>query len=199
MKRKSRELFRLSAGGFAIMVIAVLLTSCATGGSEEIPESKIIEQPQTQPVSQVQGETKTTVPSATLAPSFSRPDLEGNTVNSADFSGKVVLVDFWATWCPPCRRSIPHLVDLHQKYSDQGFAVVGVSLDTKGPEEVAKFAQNFRIPYTIVMGDRQMAEEWKLGRGIPTAFLVDRKGNVVNTIVGYKELDYYENLIKLYL
>ncbi len=194
-----------------VMIVALfgLLMSCSSAEDESGAQSNSTVETgkNTQPNDQSADQAKSLadVEQAAMkrglkpAPGFSRPDLDGNTVNFADFSGKVVLVDFWATWCPPCRRSIPHLVDLHKKYADQGFEILGVSLDSNGPAEVAKFTDNFRIPYTIVMGDRDLAKAWNLPSSIPTAYLVDRDGNVVDRIVGYKDMTFYENLIKQYL
>ncbi len=175
MKKQRSSILRLFLNSIAIISIVALFMSCSTGES---------------------GELKTV---AKAAPALSRPDLDGNTVDLSKYEGKVVLVDFWATWCPPCRRSIPHLIDLHNKYADQGFSVVGVSLDTKPPAEVAKFVSNFGIPYPVVMGDQQLARQWKLGNSIPAAYLVDRDGKIVDKIVGYKDQNFYENLIKQYL
>lgn len=185
---------------FVVLALVGLFMSCSSGEDNQGSQSSSKANEQIGEQSESVAKSGTVAQASTAAPGFSRPDVLGNeTVNFADYSGKVVLVDFWATWCPPCRRSIPVLSDLHNKYSDQGFAVVGISLDTKGPEEVAKFAENFRIPYSVIMGDADMAKKWNLGRSIPTAFLVDRQGKVVNKIVGFKDMGYYENLIKQYL
>jgi thiol-disulfide isomerase/thioredoxin len=138
-------------------------------------------------------------PPARKAPGFALADVTGNSVDFSQFEGKVVLVDFWATWCPPCRRSIPDLAELHQKYSGKGFAVVGISLDQTGSEKVAVFSKQMQIPYTIVMGNPKVADDWKIGPSIPVAFLVDRNGEIVDRFVGYQDKSALEERIQKFL
>jgi thiol-disulfide isomerase/thioredoxin len=133
------------------------------------------------------------------APGFALLDVAGKSVDFSQYDGKVVLVDFWATWCPPCRRSIPDLSELHGKYSDRGFEVVGISLDRTGADKVARFAEQMKIPYTVVMGNVQVATDWNIGSSIPIAFLVDRKGEIVDRIVGYQEKSVLEEKIQKFL
>jgi thiol-disulfide isomerase/thioredoxin len=133
------------------------------------------------------------------APGFALLDMAGKSVNFAQYDGKVVLVDFWATWCPPCRRSIPDLSELHGKYSNRGFEVVGISLDQAGVDKVARFAEQMKIPYTVVMGNMQVANEWNIGTSIPIAFLVDRKGEIVDRLVGYQDKSILEEKIQKFL
>jgi thiol-disulfide isomerase/thioredoxin len=134
------------------------------------------------------------------APGFQLADVaSGKTVDFSQFDGKVVLVDFWATWCPPCRRSIPDLSDMQAKYADRGFTVVGVSVDQGGPEKVAQFAKQMQIPYTIVLGNAQVANDWQIGSAIPVAYLVDRKGAIVDRFVGYQDRSVLEQKIQKFL
>ncbi len=133
------------------------------------------------------------------APGFALEGMDGKTVDFKKYEGKLVLVDFWATWCPPCRRSIPHLAQLHSKYSQRGFEVVGISLDNTGRESVATFARDYSIPYTILMGTQDVATQWNIGTGIPVAILVNREGAVVEKIVGYKDAQFWEQKIAQYL
>ena len=133
------------------------------------------------------------------APGFELEGMDGKTIDFAQYKGKLVLVDFWATWCPPCRRSIPHLAELHNKYSDRGFEVVGISLDNTGRESVASFARDYAIPYTILMGTQDVAMKWNIGGGIPVAILVNRDGAVVEKVVGYKDTQFWEQKIAQYL
>lgn len=133
------------------------------------------------------------------APGFALEGMDGKTIDFDQYKGKLVLVDFWATWCPPCRRSIPHLAELHTKYSNQGFEVVGISLDNTGRESVATFVRDYAIPYTILMGTQETAMKWNIGSGIPVAILVNRQGAVVEKVVGYKDTQFWEEKIAQYL
>src|SRR5512138_1648113 len=84
------------------------------------------------------------------APDFALKDLNGNTVRLADLRGKAVLLNFWATWCPPCKVEIPWFVDLQKQYGPQGLQIVGVAMDDAGPDAIAKFAKEMGINYTVL-------------------------------------------------
>jgi thiol-disulfide isomerase/thioredoxin len=133
------------------------------------------------------------------APEWSLADLKGKPLTSKELQGKVVLVDFWATWCGPCRRTIPHLIDLHNAYKDKGLAVVGVSLDQQGPSVVGPFVEKNKIPYTVVMGNQKVVEDFGGVRGIPTAFIISQDGKIVRKIMGAVPAERYENDIKALL
>lgn len=119
------------------------------------------------------------------------PAFAGETVNgqgrfdSASLQGKVVLVNFWATWCPPCRKEIPSLVKLQEKYRDRGLMVVGVSMDESGARPVAKFLEKQKLNYPVILGDAELARGFGGVIGVPASFLVDRKGEVVRRFDGY--------------
>jgi len=119
------------------------------------------------------------------------------------FKGKVVLLDLWATWCPPCRAEIPSFVRLQQKYRDQGFEIVGVSLDQVDPRggggaaAVGPFMQQMGINYTIwLVNSREALGKFPLGQGYPTTYLINRDGRAVKQYVGMREEAIFENDIK---
>jgi thiol-disulfide isomerase/thioredoxin len=136
------------------------------------------------------------VPSGNRAPDFTLPALDGARVQFSDFSGKVVLVDFWATWCPPCRAELPHLHELYESYKSQGFEILGIALDNGGASVVEPFVRENGIPYRIVIGNPQVAMAFGGLTGIPTAFLIDRSGNIVQKYVGYTDKAVLEGDIK---
>jgi cytochrome c biogenesis protein CcmG/thiol:disulfide interchange protein DsbE len=123
------------------------------------------------------------------------PAFTGKTVNdqgqfdSATLQGKVVLVNFWATWCPPCRKEIPSLVKLQEKYRDKGFAVVGVSMDEGGSKLVAKFLDKQKVSYPVIIGDAELARGFGGVIGVPASFLVDRKGELIRRYDGFASED----------
>jgi peroxiredoxin len=116
---------------------------------------------------------------AAPAPAWTLKDLNGKTVQLSDFKGKVVILDFWATWCPPCREEIPGFIDLQKKYHGRGLTVVGVSLDQGGPGVVSSFVKSQGINYPIVMGDDSVAQQYGDIQAIPTTFVIDPSGNIV--------------------
>jgi cytochrome c biogenesis protein CcmG/thiol:disulfide interchange protein DsbE len=130
-----------------------------------------------------------------IAFDFSLPDENGDQVALSDFRGKVVVLDFWATWCPPCRKEIPGFVQLQKKYPDD-VAVVGVSLDQEGWKKVSPFMEQNDINYTIVLGDESVTRKYGGINGIPTTFVIDGEGVIRDVHVGYAEPAVFEKAVK---
>ena len=125
-----------------------------------------------------------TVTQNSSAPNFSLNDIYGRLVTLNQFKGKVVLLDFWATWCSPCRREIPHLIELYKEYKGQPFTLIGIALDEGGVSEVKPFVKKYHINYPIVIGDTNVQRIYGGIQGIPTKFLIDKKGIIVKQYVG---------------
>jgi thiol-disulfide isomerase/thioredoxin len=119
-----------------------------------------------------------------MAPEFELPDLGGNTVHLSDSRGNVRLVDFWTTWCAPCREEIPMFKELHAAYAAKGFTLVGIAMDDEGVSKVKPFVEENRIPYLTLIGTEDVATSFGGVVGYPTKFLVDRDGRIVKTWVG---------------
>jgi thiol-disulfide isomerase/thioredoxin len=135
----------------------------------------------------------------TPAPGWELKDVEGKPVNFSQFKGKVVVLDFWATWCGPCRSEIPGYVQLQEKYKDKGLVIIGVSLDQEGPEVVKKFIGDFHLNYQVVMGDDAVVAAFGGVDGIPTTFIIDRTGKIRDKKVGAMETAEYEKVLLPYL
>jgi thiol-disulfide isomerase/thioredoxin len=129
------------------------------------------------------------------APPFLLQDLDGNPVSTAQWPGKVVILNFWATWCPPCRDEIPLLVELAKKYKD-GLQIVGVSLDDSSPVEVKRFAQIFHVNYPIVMGSHELISEYGGVPALPTTFLINKEGRIVLKHEGLYPPEVYETEVR---
>ena len=119
-----------------------------------------------------------------LAPDFALKDADGRTVHLSDYRGKVVLLDFWATWCGPCRMEIPWFIEMQRQNRDRGFEVLGVSMDDNGWEDVKPFLAEMEVNYRIVIGNDATAEVYGGVESLPTTFLIDREGRIAVVHVG---------------
>lgn len=129
------------------------------------------------------------------APSWKLKDVHGQLVSSEQFKGKVVVIDFWATWCGPCRVEIPGYIELQRKYGKDGLVVIGVSMDEAGPKVVEDFSKKMAVNYQMVMSDDSMQAAFGPIDAIPTTFLIDRAGQVRDRKVGVEEAADYEKKI----
>ncbi|HEU5080142.1 MAG TPA: TlpA disulfide reductase family protein [Opitutaceae bacterium] len=123
-------------------------------------------------------------------------DLSGKPVSSKDLRGKVVVVDFWATWCGPCVSEIPGYVSLQKKYADKGLQVVGLSVDQAGPDVVKKFVAAHKMDYTVGMASDEVQQAFGGFEAIPTTFVFDREGKVVYSKVGAMPEAAFESVLK---
>src|SRR5271157_1362306 len=119
-----------------------------------------------------------------MAPNFSLKDLNGNKLDLADYKGKVVLLDFWATWCGPCRIEIPWFMEMERQNKDKGFEVLGVAMDDEGWEAVKPFLAELKVNYRVVIGNDETAREYGGVDALPTTFLIDREGKVAAIHIG---------------
>lgn len=119
-------------------------------------------------------------------PAFSLTSLDDKPLTRDNLKGKVVLLDFWATWCAPCRAAIPHLVDLYEFYKDQGLEIIGVSLDQGGLSDVTDFVKRNRIPYPVALGtDNSITKDFGNITSLPTIILLSKKSSIEFKVVGY--------------
>lgn len=130
------------------------------------------------------------------APNWELTDLSGKPVRSADLKGKVVILNFWATWCGPCRTEIPDFIALQKQYGQQGLVIVGASVDQAGPDVVKKFVQQQGMNYPVALADSKMQKAFGGIEAIPTTFVIDRSGNIVGRHVGLTPREDFESEIK---
>ncbi len=150
-----------SIARYALVVLAALAWACTPSGPSGAPE--------------------------TAAP-LSGKTLDGKIVSLSDFKGKVVLVDFWATWCDPCKYEIPDLIKLQDKLGSKGFAILSVSMD-EDVAEVAPFAKAAKINYPIILNASERPPKGWIAPGLPTAYLIGRDGKVLQRKFGSKSID----------
>lgn len=135
--------------------------------------------------------------SAQTAPDFTLPDINNKSVSLSDFSGKVIILDFWATWCGYCVKEVPHLVELYNTYKEKGLVIIGIDVDTDEDAAMLKsFASKQGITYPILLGNKNVTDSYGGVRGIPTSFIIDRNQKIVQTYVGYRDKSTFENAIK---
>jgi peroxiredoxin len=130
------------------------------------------------------------------APDFALKDATGKLVHLADYKGKVVLLDFWATWCGPCNIEIPWFMDFQQKYKDRGFEVLGVSMDDDGWKAINPFVSRKKINYRILLGDDATGDLYGGLEALPTTFVIDRNGRVASVHVGIVNKKDFEDAIE---
>ncbi len=128
-------------------------------------------------------------------PAWTLRDVDGREVKSSDFKGKVVVIDFWATWCPPCRKEIPDYIALQKKYAERGLVILGFSMDEGPASDVKAFGVKMKVNYPLLMADGAVAEAFGGIEGLPTAFVIDREGNIRHRKVGLSDPAAYEKLI----
>lgn len=181
----------------------LLLAGCGQGDKE----------PKSTPPSRIVGKlvagSPTRPPNAIKAPDFTLNTINGRPFSLRELEGKVVLLNFWATWCAPCRREIPDLIQLHRKYNPQGLEIVGLSLDTVPVETIAGFVRDWNMNYTVLIdGPQSQVQEvvrrygQATGRpitGIPTTFIIDREGYIVKGYIGPRSEEIFYQALKPYL
>lgn len=130
------------------------------------------------------------------APGWSLKDLSSKTVKLSDFKGKIVVLNFWATWCPPCVAEIPDFIDFEKKYQDKNVVVIGLSLDAIQPSAVAAFAKKNGMNYPIVMATSEVAEAYGADNGIPLTLFVAPDGTVAAKMLGIASPAYLEKNVQ---
>src|ERR1700724_1884046 len=129
-------------------------------------------------------------------PDFALKDLQGHEISSADLHGKVVLVDFWATWCGPCKKEMPGYQKLLDRYRSRGFAVVGFKFDTMADtEDPAQFARKMGVHYSLAVAPDELKQKFGGIEGLPTTLLYDREGILRKKVIGFEYTDAFESAI----
>jgi cytochrome c biogenesis protein CcmG/thiol:disulfide interchange protein DsbE len=131
---------------------------------------------------------------AAKAPDFSLPDLKGGKINLADYKGKVIILDFWATWCPPCKAEVPGFIALHDKHAKDGVVMIGAAIDDV--DKVKSFVKRNNVDYLVCIADQATTGNYGGIRGIPTTFVIDKEGYIVREYVGFRPEELFEQDIK---
>jgi len=127
------------------------------------------------------------------APDFTLKNQHGEKISLSDYRGKVVILNFWATWCPPCKAEVPGFVKMYNEHKDDGLVILGVSLDRDGWQSVAPFIRNHQVSYPVVIGNRDVVDAYGNIQSIPTTFVLDKQGKVQRKYVGLRDEKVFEN------
>ena len=133
------------------------------------------------------------------APDFTLKDANGRDIQLSSLKGKVVLLNFWATWCGPCKFEIPWFIEFEKQFKDQGFAVVGVSLDEEGWEVVKPYIQDKQVNYRVVIGTEEVSQKYGGVESLPSTFILDREGRIASVHIGLQPKSAFEDDIKALL
>jgi peroxiredoxin len=131
-----------------------------------------------------------------IAPAFSLKDTNGNIFSSAQLAGKPAVINFFATWCPPCREEIPGFVEVYNKHKEKGFELVGISLDTDTRGNLPGFLMSNNVGYRILFGDLETARAYGGVSALPTTFFVGKDGEIKNVHVGYMDKDSFDKEVR---
>ena len=130
------------------------------------------------------------------APNFSLPDIKGKTVRLSDYNNKAVILNFFATWCPPCREEIPDFIEMVNTHDSERFAIIGISVEKGDDATVKRFVTDARINYPVLMDDGLVSKAYGPIHSIPTTFIIDKKGNIVQKIIGSRTKKEFEKIVE---
>lgn len=134
---------------------------------------------------------------ATPAPDFTLDSLDGKSITLSDLRGKAVLLNFWATWCVPCKIEMPWFVELQKEYGPEGLQVIGVAMDDSGKDDIAKFAKDMGVNYPVLLGKEAVGDAYGGVPALPETFFIGRDGKIVDKIIGLKgKADIVESIKK---
>jgi thiol-disulfide isomerase/thioredoxin len=132
----------------------------------------------------------------TKAPPLELRDINGRIVRLSNYQGKVVLINFWATWCPPCRAEMPDLVRLQQQHGKQGLQIIGITYPPENKDRVRRFARSIKVNYPIVLGTRQIKARFSSDETLPLTIVIDREGRITDIISGILLREEFDEKIK---
>lgn len=126
------------------------------------------------------------------AKDFSLLNIDNKIVTLADFKDKIVILNFWATWCPPCQKEIPDFVSFYEKYQDKGVVIVGVAIDEEGVKVVKPFTEEYKMNYPVLIGNDKVVADYGGMVAVPTSFLIDKSGKICKRYLGFRSINEYQ-------
>jgi len=172
-------------------LVVILFTSFSIFGCSRNAGTEDVKNDNTSPAPpQGQEQMMSANNSSSKAPNFTLTDTQGKEITLSDYAGKVVIVDFWATWCPPCRRGIPDLISLQKQFKNK-IAIIGISVDSDTKSDVIPFVKSMGINYTVCYASQEVVQAYGNIEAIPTSFVIDKDGKIVNQHVGLTDKSVY--------
>ncbi len=130
---------------------------------------------------------------STQAADFTVKDLKGHEISLSNYSGKIVFLNFWATWCRPCKTEIPDFIEAYKQYKDKGMEIIGISVDRISQKSVLKFAEKYKINYPVIMSTDKIQKDYEPGPYIPTTIIIGREGKIRHRHIGYMSKEALED------
>ena len=127
------------------------------------------------------------------APEFSLKDLKGGEISLSAYKGKVVFLNFWATWCPPCRAEIPDFVEIYGQYKSKGMEIIGISVDKMSPNSLLPFVEKYKISYPVALYTPKIIKDYEPGQFIPTTIIIDKQGRIRQKHIGQMDKETLKN------
>jgi cytochrome c biogenesis protein CcmG/thiol:disulfide interchange protein DsbE len=135
-------------------------------------------------------------PKLQKAPDFTLKTIYEDEFHLYDYIGNVIIIDFWDTWCPPCRAEIPHFIELYEKYRDKGLLIIGIAFGREGIEKVKSFVNDEGINYPVLIANSEVVKDYGGITAIPTTFIINKNGEIFEKIIGYRDKEFFEEKIK---
>lgn len=132
----------------------------------------------------------------TPAPQFSVRTMDGKWMRMSDLRGRPLVLDFWATWCAPCKTSMPHMSAIQSRYRNRGLVVLGFSMDDADPQTVRRFADRLGLTFRVAMADDKLLDAYGPIRALPTTIFIDRRGQIVRRVVGFLDAETMESYVR---
>jgi len=177
-----------------MIISSVVLTQCGNTQADSQNTTKDDSKQEAKQTSSAQSDEQ-----FSAAPDFALEDLNGDVIRLSDYKGKVVFINFWATWCPPCRVEIPYFIEMIDEYGDDGFEILGIDLDPRDFAKVPAFVEQEGINYPVMYDTKGVSNLYGGIQSIPTTFVVNRNGKVVERIVGSRPKNEFVRILKNWL
>ncbi|MBU0599347.1 TlpA family protein disulfide reductase [bacterium] len=181
---------------YCLVLISLVILSILSREGKGILKEEIKEEITNQPVKLLEKSVVVKAKKWGNAPNFKLLTLNKEVLTLSNFAGKVIILNFWATWCGPCKDEILDFVELYNKYKDKGLTIIGVNLNQTNEDEVKQVIERMKVSYPVVIANARVIKDYGGIRGIPATFVINQKGDLVKKFIGYRSKEVFENEVK---